>query len=321
MKILVTGGTGFVGRALLGKLVADATDELSVTVRNPEATLYSGLRRIPIADIGSKIDWNNHLQSVDVVVHLAARVHVMRERSRSALSAFRRVNVDGTLALARQAAASGVQRFIFLSSIKVNGEATLNDSAFVADQPVEPSDAYSQSKWEAEVGLREISAATNMQIVVIRPPLVYGPGVGANFRAMIQWLHKGVWLPFGALTENRRSLVAVRNLVDLIATCIRHPSAPGQTFLVSDGDDLSTAELLRRLGTALGKPPRLVSVPVPLLRIGARLVGRGDMADRLLGSLRVDMTHTQELLGWAPPFLARLELDATARHFLSSIES
>jgi nucleoside-diphosphate-sugar epimerase len=316
MKILVTGGTGFVGRELLKRLVADGVDELLGTVRNPDIPVPPGLRIVPIADIGADFDWAPHLLSVDVVVHLAARVHVMRERSTNALSAFRRVNVDGTLALARQAASVGVRRFIFLSSIKVNGETTSDAGPFVADQPANPGDAYSVSKWEAEVGLRKIAAATNMQVVVIRPPLVYGPGVAANFKTMIRWLHRGVWLPLGAVTENRRSLVSVRNLVDLIVTCMRHPAAPGQTFLVSDGDDVSTAELLRRLGLALGKPPRLVSVPVALLRVGALLVWRKDTAERLLGSLCVDTTRTQELLGWKPPFPADLEMAATARYFL-----
>jgi len=321
MNIFVTGGTGFVGRALLAKLAELPDNRLSATVRRPDAILGAGIAAVPVVDFDGSLDCESKLQSVDVVIHLAARVHVMRETSADALAAFRRVNVEGTLALAQQAARAGVRRFIFLSSIKVNGERTPSGRPFSADQPVAPLDDYARSKWGAEQGLKRIGAATGMEVVIIRPPLVYGPGVGANFLAMMKWLQKGVVLPFGAVTENRRSLVAVRNLVDLMATCTRHPRAAGETFLVSDGDDLSTAELLERLGRALGKPARLLAIPVPLLRLSARMLGRADLADRLLGSLVVDASHTRQVLDWQPPFHVDGEFAATARHFLNGPRS
>jgi UDP-glucose 4-epimerase len=240
------------------------------------------------------------LVGITTVVHLAARVHVMRDTEAYPLAAFRVVNVVETLSLARQAAAAGVRRFVFISSVKVNGETTQPGHPFTADDAPAPLDPYGISKMEAEQGLRQIAAETGMEVVIIRPPLVYGPGVKANFSAMMRWLQRGVPLPLGAI-DNQRSLVALDNLVDLIITCISHPAAANQTFLVSDGEDVSTSELLRRMGRAMGRPARLLPVPAGLLKLAATLAGRRDMAQRLCGSLQVDIEKTRQLLGWSPP--------------------
>jgi nucleoside-diphosphate-sugar epimerase len=253
-----------------------------------------------ISTLAADTDWQGGLQGCEAVVHLAARVHEMVDNATDPLTEFRRVNVEGTLNLARQAIAAGLRRFVFISSIKVNGESTPLGQAFVADDVAAPQDPYSISKYEAELGLRRLAAESAMEVVIIRPPLVYGPGVKANFQNMICWLKRGVPLPLGTI-HNKRSLVALDNLVDLIITCLDHPTAANQTFLVSDGEDLSTTELLRRMGLALGRPARLLPVPVSLLKVGAAVLGRRDMAQRLCGSLQVDITKTRTLLGWNPP--------------------
>lgn len=254
-----------------------------------------------MANLEPSSDWSTALTGCDVIVHAAARVHVMQERAQDPLAEFRRVNVVGTLNLARQAADAGVRRFVFLSSIKVNGEMTAIDRPFTASQPAAPLDPYGVSKAEAEEGLHRLGAETGMEIVIVRPPLVYGPGVRANFGRLVSAIGRGLPLPLARVDQNRRSLVALDNLVDLILTCTTHPAAANQTFLVSDGEDLSTADLLRRLGVAMGRPARLLPVPLALLRLGATLAGKGDMAQRLLGNLQVDITHTCQTLGWRPP--------------------
>lgn len=241
------------------------------------------------------------MKNVEQVVHLAARVHVMNDRSSDPLTEFRRVNVEGTSVLARQAAAEGVKRFVFLSSVKVNGEFTKPGHPFTADDVPAPEDPYGVSKHEAEHLLRQISAETGMEVVIIRPPLVYGPGVKANFKSMMRWLAHGVPLPLAAVTENRRSLVALDNLVDLIMTCLHHPAAANQTFLVSDGEDLSTAQLLKRMGAAIGQPARLFYLPPTLLKLGASVLNRPGIYQRLCGSLQLDITSTRQQLGWTPP--------------------
>ena len=239
----------------------------------------------------------------------------MRDEATDPLSEFRKVNVDATLNLAAQAANAGVRRFIFVSSVKVNGESTLPGKAFTAHQVPAPSDPYGISKWEAEQKLRFLASETGMEVVVIRPVLVYGPGVKANFLNMMKWLYKGVPLPLGAI-HNKRSLVALDNLVDLIVTCIDHPRAGNQTFLVSDGEDLSTTELLQRMSRALGKRPRLLPVPAWMLETAANVLGKRSIAQRLCGSLQVDIEHTRERLGWTPPVSVDAALRKTAQHFL-----
>lgn len=254
-----------------------------------------------MGDLSSETDWTVALRSVGQVVHLAARVHVMNDKSTDPLAEFHRVNVEGTANLARQAAAAGVRRFVYLSSIKVNGEFTQEGRPFTADDHPSPEDPYGMSKHEAEQALRQIAAETEMELVIIRPPLVYGPGVKANFESMIRWLARGVPLPLAAVTQNRRSLVALENLVDLIVTCLSHSAAANQTFLVSDGEDLSTAGLLRRMGAALGHPARLFYVPTLMLKLGAQAVNKPGIYQRLCGSLQMDIAKTRRLLGWTPP--------------------
>jgi len=313
--VLITGCNGFVGQQLVKIL---GSRSLRLAVRNPSEYFGSTTHDVCAGDLSVKRDWSAALENVDLIVHCAARVHIMNEKSSDPLGEFRRVNVDGTLRLANQAAAAGVKRFIFLSSIKVNGEHTQFGSPFVADQRPNPSDPYAISKMEAEEGLLALAMATGMEVVIIRPPLIYGPGVKANFLAMMRWLRRGIPLPFGAVTDNKRSLVALDNLVDLIVTCLDHPSAANQIFMVSDGENLSTAALLRRMGAALGRPARLIPVPVSLLRLGAKWFGKPAVAQRLCGSLEVDISKTRELLGWVPPVSVEEGLRRTALHWIES---
>ena len=299
--ILVTGATGFVGNAVVRCLLAeDASRRVVVAVRRNNQQWSERVLPRVTGDLEPSADWSPALEGVSAIVHCAARVHVMADTAADPLAEFRRVNVQGTLNLARQAAAVGVRRFVFVSSVKVNGEATQLGRPFTADDAPAPLDADGVSKMEAEQGLREIALETGMEVVIIRPPLVYGPGVKANFAVMMRWLRRGIPLPLGAI-HNQRSLVALDNLVDLIITCLTHPAAANQTFLVSDGEDLSTTQLLKRMGAALGKPARLIPVPVSVLKLGAALVGKPELAQRLCGSLQVDMSKTRELLGWTPP--------------------
>ncbi len=293
MKLGLTGSSGFVGSALLRRLHMQGTDVLTIGHQDRPGVCTT------LGRIGASVQ-DSPLKGLDAIVHLGARVHVMKEQLQNPLEAYREVNVTQTAALARMAAQEGVKRFVFVSSVKVNGEYT-EERPFRHDDIAQPADCYGVSKWEAEQALRDIATRTGMEVVIVRPPLVHGPGVKANFANLMRAVQRGVPLPLGSITGNRRSLVALDNLVDLLITCIDHPAAAHQTFLVSDGEDLSTATLIRRMGEAMGRPTRLLPVPPALLSLVASLAGKRDIAQRLLSSLQVDITHTRKTLGWAPP--------------------
>lgn len=313
-SILITGGDGFLGKALALSAIA-AGLKVRVSVRKKSKELDSCPPLFLISNLDSSTEWGAALAGVKTIVHCAARVHVINERSHDPLMLYRKVNVDGTLNLAHQAVLAGVKRFIFISSIKVNGEGTDPGKAFTEGDIPNPADYYAQSKYEAELGLRKISLETGMEIVIIRPPLIYGPGVKANFLSMIKMLQKSIPLPFGGITNNRRSFVFIGNLVDMILTCINHPAAASQVFLVSDGEDLSTARLLEKMSLALDRPPKLIAVPVFLIKLMTWLVGRSDIFKRLCGSLQVDIRKSRCKLGWSPPIGVDEGLRQTAAYF------
>jgi nucleoside-diphosphate-sugar epimerase len=323
-RVLITGSNGFVGRATVTAFLRAGfvvrAGVRSMTCAYGGAWSEPGIARLletaAHGDIGPTTDWSSVLQGVDSVVHLAARVHVMRDRATDPLSEFRRTNVAGTLNLANQAVACGIKRFVFVSSIKVNGECTVPGHPFTPDDQPEPTDPYGISKLEAEVGLRELERHTNLDAVIVRPVLVYGPGVKANFRTMMRALAAGIPLPFGGL-GNRRSFVGLRNLADFLVTAVRLEAAAHQTFLVSDGEDLSTTELLRRLAALLGRPARLANVPALLLERIAWFLRQEDLARRICGTLQVDSSKTVTRLGWVPPFRVDDELQSTVESFLA----
>lgn len=305
---LVTGASGFIGRAICERLSAEGTPWVGAT-RTGEPV--AGRPTEAVGEVGPNTHWDRALRGCTAVIHLAARVHVMNEKSVDPLSDFRRVNVLGSLALARAAAKAGVRRFVFVSSIKVNGEQTLPGRPFRATDLPAPGDAYAISKYEAEQQLKALAYTTGMELVIVRPPLVYGPGGRGNFGALMRWIALRRPLPLGAISNNRRSLVGLDNLVDLLLICSTHPAASGHTFLASDGDDLSTAELIQRLAHAAGHPAHLLDVPEWALRGLARLVGRPGIAQRLCNSLQVDISNTYRVLGWHPPVSVNEALSRT----------
>ena len=313
MNVVLTGATGFVGKCLIERLLSESY-LVKAFVRQASSELPLTVKQIVVGELAEfGLDYPTSVlreafSGVDIVVHAAARVHVMSDDVSNSLSEFRKVNRDATLVLARLAAETGVKRFVFLSSIKVNGEMTKLGHLFTPDDVHVPDDPYGLSKYEAEQGLLSLSQETAMEVVIIRPPLVYGPGVKANFSSMMKWMSKPVLLPFGAI-HNQRSLVALDNLVSFISLCAdreKSPLAANQIFLISDGEDVSTSQLLRKVGQAinlqsfLSLKAWLVPVPVSTMMFLAKLLGKGDMATRLFGSLQVNSSKARDSLRWQP---------------------
>lgn len=313
MNILVTGATGFVGRFLCTRLLSEGWSVRGTLLASESpSSLVAGVESVIVEPLGLDTPWSHALAGVDTIIHLAARVHIMDDPSVDPLTEFRRVNVAGTEHLAREAARAGVKRLVFISSIKVNGE----ESAipYSEDSPAQPTDPYGISKWEAEQALRQIDSEAGLEVVVVRPTLVYGPGVKANFLNMMKVVQRGIPLPLASIT-NKRSLIYVGNLVDALATCATHPAAAGQTFLVSDGEDVSTPELIRRTASALHAPARLFSMPPTFMRLAGAFTGKSAAVNRLLGSLTVDSSKIRRELGWQPPFTVEEGLRETAEWF------
>lgn len=308
MTVLVTGASGFVGAALLRRLSAEPGCSVRACSRSRPLIVPPGVEWVEGPELGGNSSWVEALAGVEVVVHLAARVHVMAEGDAAEPAAYHRVNVEGTEHLARASAEAGVRRLVYLSSLKVHGE----EGVFHEESELAPVDAYGASKREAEARLLAVGARTGLEVVIIRPPLAYGPGVKANFSLLLAAVRRGIPLPFGAIA-NRRSLVAVDNLVDLIVVCLSHPAAVSQAFLVSDGEDLSTPELVRRLAAAAGCKARLVAAPVSWLRLAGRLTGRAAAVERLTGSLSADISKARRVLHWQPPVSVDEGLRRTAR--------
>jgi nucleoside-diphosphate-sugar epimerase len=311
VRILLTGATGFVGKRLAGQIDQHGVFRLTCAVRRSGWALCGN--ELVVKTLDAVTDWSKALSGQDVVVHTAARAHITKDEIDDPLPEYRKVNVDGTLNLARQAAAADVRRFVFISSIGVNGNSTTNTKPFTTADTPAPAESYAQSKWEAEIGLQRLCQNADMELVIIRPSLVYGSGAPGNFGSLLRIVEKGLPLPLGAV-HNKRSLVALDNLVDLIVTCIDHPGAANETFLVSDGEDLSTTQLLQGVAEAMGKPSRLIPVPAGLLQLGATLLGKKAVAQRLLGSLQVDISHTQKCLNWTPPFTVKQGLQRCFPH-------
>lgn len=292
-KVILTGASGFVGRHIKNAIPREKLILVGRRNLDEEYTFFS-------SDLDENSQYGDIMKDVSCIIHCAARAHVMNEGDDNPYCLYHKINVDGTLNLARQAAVNGVKRFIYISSIKVNGESTRVNSPFTEKNIPAPEDAYGRSKLAAENSLRELSIETNMEVVIIRPPLVYGPGVKANFSAMMNLASKNLPLPLGAI-NNKRSMVALDNLVDLIVTCIDHPKAANKTFLVSDDHDVSTTELLEMMVRAIGKMPRLLPVPMEWLKFAGKLIGKQAVIERLCGNLQVDISYTKEILGWQPP--------------------
>ena len=315
-KVVVTGASGFIGRALCRRILDRGGGVVAIGRRAlaPSLLLDRKAEQLQVGDIGPDTDWSGVLGGADVVIHLAARVHVMRDSVTDPLAEFRRTNTEGTEHLARCVAESGASRLVYVSSIKVNGESTHEGFRFTPVDAPAPQDPYGISKWEAEQALHRVAAETGLEVVIVRPPLVYGPDVKGNFAQMLGIIAKGAPLPFASV-HNRRSLVYVENLVDALIMCASHPAAAGQTYLVRDGEDISTPDLLRRLAAEMGKPARLFPFPPHLLQWAGKLIGRSQQIDRLLGSLQVDDGKIREELGWSPPHALQQGLRATAKWY------
>lgn len=313
MKVLVTGASGFVGRFLCRRLLLEGFSVRGTLLASENPSfLIDGIESVTVDPLGIGTSWNHALEGIDTIIHLAARVHIMDDSAMDPLTEFRRVNVDGTMHLASEAAKAGIKRFVFISSIKVNGEeSTLPYTTF---STATPSDPYGVSKWEAEQALRTIESKTGMSVVVVRPTLVYGPGVKANFLNLLRIVSRGIPLPLASIS-NKRSLIYVGNLVDALTVCVTHPAAAGKTYLVSDGEDVSTPLLIRRIAGALGVSVYLLPFPVPLMSLIAKLIRKGEVANRLSESLTVDSSEIRRDLGWVQPYTMSEGLAETAKWF------
>ena len=317
-RLLITGATGFVGSALQQRIVADGNCDLTIAARHVVNT-SSTVSVVQVDDLTATTDWTDALQGVDIVIHCAARVHVMKDESTDSLTEFRKVNVEGTLNLAQQALEAGVKRFIFISSIKVNGESTELGHPYTADSQPNPTDPYGISKYEAELGLLELAKTTALEVVIIRPTLVYGKNVKGNFKSLIKWTHKGLPLPIGGIKQNLRSLVSVDNLTDFIVTCIDHNNAKNQIFLISDDDDISTAGLLEEISKGLGVKNKALPIPASVINKAAAILGKPGIAQRLSGSLQVDISKSKSLLGWQPKYSTSESIQKAAQFYKSNL--
>ncbi|WP_447738147.1 NAD-dependent epimerase/dehydratase family protein [Aeromonas veronii] len=299
--LLLTGTTGFIGGALLQNIIQKTEFEIRTYGRRKPVMSAEGVHRIIshcIGPIAGNVDYTKALEGIEVVIHCAAIAHLHKDAT-DRQGEFNLVNCDATIKLARQAAENGVKRFIFISSIGINGGHN-QQRPFRFDDIAQPWDSYTKSKYLAELALRKLSSETGLEIVIIRPPLIYGPNAPGNFGKLLQAVYSGYWLPLGSI-NNKRSFVALDNLIDLIITCIEHPKAANQTFLVSDDQDISTTELLTMMYHAAGKSPHLLPIPMSWLRIVGRVTGKQAIIERLCGDLQVDINHTKDILGWTPP--------------------
>ena len=317
-RLLLTGATGFIGNAIRKRIVEDGSYDLTIAVRNINEQ-SDAVRIVKVDDLTNSTDWSDALKSVDVVVHSAACVHIMDDKSTDPLTEFCKVNVEGTLSLARQAVEAGVKRFVFISSIKVNGEVTELGHPYTEDSKPNPTDPYGISKYEAEQGLLALAETTSLEVVIIRPTLVYGENVKGNFHSLMKWTYKGIPLPIGGIKHNLRSLVSVDNLVDFIVLCIEHKDAKNEVFLVSDDDDISTAGLLEEISQGLGVKNKAVNIPAKFINTAASAIGKSGVAQRLSGSLQVDISKAKTLLGWEPKYSTSESIQKTAKYYKSSL--
>ena len=315
MKILVTGATGFIGKALVKELISSNINVL-VSVRSANNSIPAGVEKANINDL-FEFETPALLSEVDVVIHCASRAHILREDVIAPLFEFRQVNAVGTLNLAKQSVAAGVKRFVFISSVGVIGQENINGKSFIETDKLNPQGAYALSKCEAELALHELAKETGLEVVVIRPPLVYGPDAPGNFSKLMSWVSKNIWLPLGKI-QNKRSFVYVENLIDFIIMCSKNPNAKNQTFLVSDDEDMSTTELIIRISNALGTPPRLLPVSQSLLIAFLNILGKNNLALRLCGSLQVDISKAKNMLNWVPPVSVDEGLRKTAKYFIEN---
>ena len=315
-KILITGATGFLGKMLCKDLKLKK-HLIQISTRSDDQISVEGAKSFNVGDINSETKWNKALDNIDCVIHCAARTHVMRKKKQNILESYRKINVEGTRNLAIQASSCGIKRFIFLSSIKVNGERTIPPSSFNINDIPQPEDAYGISKWEAEQALWEVSKQTGLEVIIIRPPLVYGAGVKGNFLRLLDLIHKGVPLPFSRI-ENSRSFIGLENLIDIITLCVDHPKAAGNTFLVSDTECISTSDLIYKLAQIMKKSSRLFFISASLIKLMGYMTGKSLEVKRLLYSLQVDSSHAHKVLGWTPPFTLDQGLEKTIKWYLRS---